>query len=113
MPYQPRLCDGYINDDIQVAVEDRDNALQLSNAGPLPIHTVFCPVDKQSDNEQNRDAALAFDKLRAELQPSDIRTILGWTINTRVFNINLPMGKCVEWVATIIILYTKQLVEKD
>ena len=113
VPLQPLFCDGYIDNGILVGVEEGNNAEKLSNAGPLATYTVFRPVDNESNNEQNRDAPLAPEKLAAELQPSEIKTILRWVINTRLFRIYLPKQKYVEWIQDIQVMLEQGIVCKD
>ncbi len=40
-------------------------------------------------------------KFAAEARPAEIKTVLGWAINTRSLRIYLPMDKFAEWHSNI------------
>jgi hypothetical protein len=48
-----------------------------------------------------RDDLLAFDKTLAEGTPEEIKMVLGWQINTRLFLLSLPSDKREAWTADI------------
>ena len=94
-PYFPAVVDGYIDDLISVVVAKDNWVDKAQNAAPLAIHSVFRPTDP-SDPLPRADA-ISERKLKGEGTPDEVKTILGWDIDTRLFRIHLPKLKAKEW----------------
>jgi hypothetical protein len=88
-------ADIYIDDTIGVALDIGDNANCVSAAIPLAIHTLACPLDPL--DEIPREEIISLKKFSAEGRPSELKTVLGWIINSRSLSISLPMDKHNEW----------------
>ena len=95
VPFAPAVVDGYIDDLITVAIQKEDWIERAQNAAPLAIHTVFRPTN-HTDPLPRADA-ISERKLKGEGTPSEVKTILGWDVNTRKFKIYLPKLKATEW----------------
>jgi len=81
IPNRSSIVDGYIDDCLTAAADVEDEVLRSQEAPPLIIHSIFRPV---APNEPiKRDDNISEKKLRGEGQPSEIKTMLGWIINTR------------------------------
>lgn len=91
--------DVYINDNISIIPNIGDNSLRAIRAIPLAIHSIARPVN-QSDDLPRVDIILT-KKLRAEGTFEEIKTILGWVVNTRKLLISLPTDKHKKWTADI------------
>ena len=61
----------------------------------LAIHLLSRPLS--ADEPVSRDDFLSFSKLAVEGQPTEIKIVLGWLINTRAFTVALPNEKHVRW----------------
>lgn len=87
--------DIYIDDSIGIAPDIGDTPSRVSRAIPLAIWMLSRPL---SDNDviPRRDM-ISLKKLHAEGQMSEIKTILGWSINTRKLIISLPDHKSKDW----------------
>ena len=80
---------------IAICPDIKDNAIWRSAATPLAIHSIgrqlyTCEPIPQHD-------LLSLNKLAAEGQMSEMKTILGWVINTRSLKILLPSAKFISW----------------
>ena len=98
-PRKEGKVDGYIDDLIPVVVHEGDNALRAANAVPLAIHIVGRPVNKKEPIQ--RDDLLSFSKLLGEGCMAELKTVTGWTINTRLFRVILPDDKFANWTKDI------------
>jgi hypothetical protein len=87
--------DIYIDDSIGIAPDIGDTPSRVSRAIPLAIWMLSRPL---SDNDviPRRDM-ISLKKLHAEGQMSEIKTILGWSINTKKLIISLPDHKTKDW----------------
>ena len=57
---------------------------------PLALHMIGRPRGTEGDESFPRDDLLAMSKFLAEAKPSESKVILGWRVNTRLFNVSLP-----------------------
>ena len=88
---------------------DRKNTSSWSTCHPLH----FRPVDH---NELvPRDHVLSIRKLSGEGILSEIKNVLGWIINTRLFKIFLHPDKCKLWISSIdqALTKNKKISEKE
>jgi len=91
--------DIFIDDSIGVAPEIGDAPLRLIRAIPLAIRTVSRPLT--DDDFVPRKDIISLKKLKAEGQLSEVKTILGWIVNTHSLTISLPQQKATTWIADI------------
>jgi len=63
----------------------------LCGAALLALHIFDRPVDESEPVP--RDDLLAINKLLSDGSPSEIKIVLGWVVNTRLFTISLPDNK--------------------
>ena len=112
-PFQPALplmveipisslgkADVYIDDMVTVALGTDEYILHAESAVPLAIHTVGRPVTPSESIPRTNLVCLK--KLQAEGRLEETKTVLGWTINTRLLTINLPTYKYTVWKTSII-----------
>ena len=112
IPNRVATADGYIDDCLTAAVDINDNVLRGQEAPPIIIHSLFRPLDKNEPIK--RDDNISDKKLKGEGQPSEIKTMLGWIINTRSMRVYLPEDKAKAWSNDIeAILKSNRIVHKD
>jgi len=90
-------ADVYIDDIITISLEDHYK--RTCAASILAIHTVSRPIN--SSDTIPRKEIISMKKFAAEARPAEIKTVLGWAINTRSLRIYLPMDKFAEWHSNI------------
>ena len=83
-------------DDIFGAFLERFGARGAA-AIPLALHMIGRPRGTEGDESFPRDDLLAISKFLAEAKPSKSKVILGWRVNTRLFNVSLPAEKHLAW----------------
>jgi hypothetical protein len=88
-----------LHDNIAVTVNLKDNPLRIIRAIPLAIHSIARPVDPNDDLP--RVDIISSKKLKAEGTLEEIKTVLGWVINTRHLLISLPPDKHKKWSSDI------------
>jgi hypothetical protein len=88
--------DIYLDDTIGIALDTNDNALRVSRAIPLIIHSLARPLDT-SDKIPRKDI-ISLKKFAAEGQMEETKLVLGWLLNTRSLIISLPADKHKNWV---------------
>jgi len=91
--------DLYIDDNIYVMVNLKDNPLRIIQAIPSATHSIARPVDPNDDLP--RVNIISSKKLKAEGTLEEIKTVLGWVINTRNLLISLPPDKHKKWSSDI------------
>jgi len=91
--------DLYIDDNIAITVNLEDNPRRIIRAIPLAIHSIARPVDPTDDLP--RVDIISLKKLKAEGKLEEVKTVLGWVINTRNLTISLPVDKHKKWTADI------------
>ena len=112
MPERSTIADGYIDDCLTAAADVDDEVSRSQEAPPLIIHSIFRPV--AADEPIKRDDNISEKKLRGEGQPSEIKVMLGWTINTRQMRVYLPSDKAIAWSSDISkILTSNRIAHKD
>ena len=95
IPNRTAIADGYIDDCLTAAVDIEDEVIRSQEAPPLIVHAIFRPTDPSEPI--HRDDNISEKKLKGEGQPSEIKTMLGWIINTRLMRVFLPMDKALAW----------------
>jgi len=105
-------ADIHINDTIGIALNKDDNVNRVCKAIPLAIHTMSRPLDS-SDEIPRKEIIISLKKLSAEGTPSEVKIVLGWTINTRNLRIYLPEDKYKTWTQEISIILTTEKVKKN
>lgn len=83
--------DIYIDDSIGIAPELGDAPARVVRAIPLAIRSISWPLSAHDVIPRRHINSLK--KLCAEGQLSEVKTVLGWTINTRSLTISLPTHK--------------------
>ena len=112
MPRRSAIADGYIDDCLTAAADVDDEVLRSQEAPPLIIHSIFRPIDEKDPIK--RDDNISSKKLKGEGQPSEIKTMLGWIINTRKMKVYLPKDKALAWSKDISnILKTNRVAHKE
>jgi hypothetical protein len=92
--------DVYIDDIITTFLDTPENCTRAPSAVPLAVHVVGRPL---SNNEPiPREPLLSHDKLLAEGAPSELKTVLGWEIDTRRLLLRLPPEKYTAWSQDIV-----------
>ena len=71
----------------------------MCGAALLALYILGRPLNLNKPIKQ--DNLLAINKLLAEGSLSEIKVLLSWSINTRVFEISLPDDKFSRWIAQI------------
>jgi hypothetical protein len=87
--------DVFIDDIIAISLDKEDNINRVCSAAILAIHTVTRPLDPS--DEILRKEIISMKKFQAEGSPSEVKTVLGWSINTRLLRIYLPPEKYTDW----------------
>jgi hypothetical protein len=90
---------GYIDDNIGVTPDLGDNLLRMKRVIPLAIPTLARPLDKE-DILPRKDI-VSLKKFKAEGRLEEVKTVLGWIINTRTLTISLSDDKLRNWGADI------------
>jgi hypothetical protein len=83
--------DIYIDDSIGITPDLHDNTSRVSRAILLAIRTLSRPLNP-SDIISRRDI-ISTKKYKAEGRMEEVKTVLGWIINTRTLKISLPSHK--------------------
>jgi hypothetical protein len=91
--------DMYIDDTIGVALDLANNTKRAQNAMPLIIHAFARPLD--SSESTPRLDLISLKKFQAEGKMEEVKTVLGWIINTRSLSISLPVDKYSKWSSHI------------
>jgi hypothetical protein len=91
--------DIYIDDLIGIAPDIADSPTRVIRAVPLAIRSLARPISNR-DVIPRKDI-ISLKKLQAEGQPSEIKTVLGWTLDTRRLLIALPDHKATDWLRDI------------
>ena len=105
VPDRKMAADGYIDDCLSLSIDEDDLVQKSQEALPLIIHSIFRPKDPEEPIE--RDDNISEKKLKAEGQPSEIRIMLGWQIDSRRMRISLPSTKAIAWANDIDNILTK------
>ena len=92
-------ADVYLDDVISAVLDDLAGCLRGSAASLLAIHAVGRPV--ASNEPVARDELTAEKKLIAESLLEEVKTVLGWTLDTRRLLIGLTMEKYSTWAAAV------------
>ena len=99
IPNRDCFTDGYIDDLMSIALDTIDATSRARHAIALSIHTIFRPIN--INDPLPRNDVLSERKLLAESRLEEIKTVLGWVINTRSFRISLPNVKAQRWTLDI------------
>jgi hypothetical protein len=100
--------DIYIDDSIGIAPDLDDAPIRVICTIPLAIRSVSRP-NSDLDVLPRKDI-ISLKKLCAEGQLCEIKTVLGWVINTHLLTIALPEHKVTDWLRDIdSILLAKQV----
>lgn len=100
--------DGYIDDLIGiVVVTDKTLIQKVKHAVPLILSSLFRPIFPDDAIHLERAPILAPDKLLAEGGLTEIKTILGWVVDTDRLLIRLPLAKAKRYLADINALIDK------
>ena len=110
IPDRKMAADGYIDDCLSLGIDEGDLVQKSQEALPLIIHSIFRPKDPEEPIE--RDDNISMKKLMAEGQPSEIRVMLGWQIDSRRMRISLPTTKATIWAKDIDNILNRQRVNK-
>ena len=94
--------DCFIDDIIVVMIDRPEQILRHSSAAPLAIHCAMRPNAGVEKEPIPRRDAMAGEKLVAEGSPAESQICLGWTINTRLLLLLLPLDKFSAWSADIV-----------
>jgi len=86
-----------VDDNIAITPDIGDNITRVIRAIPLALHSIARPVDHR--DSLPRVNIISAKKLQAEGTFEEIKTVLGWTINTRNLTISLPLDKNDKWTS--------------
>ncbi len=87
--------DIYIDDTIAITPDLPGRVERMNAAVPLAIRILSRPLNET--DEIPRKDIISLKKFQAEACPEEIKTVLGWTINTRSLSISLPTEKFLKW----------------
>jgi len=94
--------DGYIDDLMAIVVASSDQILhRVKNAVPLVLDSLFRPLSEKDSSHLERAPLLAPDKLTAEGGLTEVKTILGWTVDTANLTIKIPLPKAKRYLNDI------------
>ena len=91
--------DGFIDDIINITVDDKHWIDCAKSAALLVIHTLFRPL--QPSETLKQDDPLSLRKLAGEEQLAYQKTCLGWDINTQSLRVSIPEEKQTAWTNDI------------
>jgi hypothetical protein len=91
--------DVYIDDLIGIAPDIGGSPVWVIQAIPLAIHTLARP--NTNLDVIPRKEIISLKKLQAEGQLSEVKTVLGWNLDTRRLLISLPDHKIADWIRDI------------
>jgi hypothetical protein len=94
--------DVFIDDVISVVIDDGEGCKRGAAASLPAIHAVCRPVAVHEPIKRNE--LTAEKKLIAESLLEEVKTTLGWLLNTRRLLISLTLDKYSEWAAAIIFI---------
>ena len=103
---QPIYIDGFVDNLVTICLDMEKYIKRAMNGVPLAIHCVFRPKDE--DEPISRDDILCLRKLLGEGALSEIKLILGWIIDSRLFKVFLSEDKERHWQKDIDELIDKQ-----
>jgi len=93
--YDNGKVDIYIDDSIEITPELGDAPSRVVRAIPLAFHSLSWPPSVH-DIIPRKDI-ISLKKLHTEGQLSEVKTVLGWTIDTRSLTISLAAHKVTDW----------------
>jgi hypothetical protein len=100
-PNRGGKVDGFIDNLINVFVDTPENCARQPHVVPLAMHVTSRPHAGDDKEPVPRRPILSLPKLVAEGRPEEVRTVLGWKLDTRRLEIALPNDKYVAWLADI------------
>ena len=89
------IFDIYIDDLLAAGVDSPKNREILLHAVTLALSILFRPLNK--NDPLPRDDIVCERKQKAEALLEEVKTVLGWKIDTRAFRIYLPLDKLKHW----------------
>lgn len=89
------VFDIYIDDLLAAGVDSPKNRQILLHAVTLALSILFRPLNK--NDPLPRDDIVCERKQKAEALLEEVKTVLGWKIDTRTFHVYLPMDKLKHW----------------
>ena len=89
--------DGFIDDLINVFIDNPVNCARQPHVVPLAMHVTSRPHAGDNEEPLPRRPILSIPKLIAEGRPEEVQIVLGWTIDTRRLRISLPTDKYRAW----------------
>ena len=87
--------DVFIDDIVTFGIDSPKNRPRLLAATPLAIDTVARPIDP--NEPLPRTTFISKTKATAEGALEEVKTVLGWVLNTRRLTISLPAHKFIAW----------------
>ena len=99
LPDEDSYMDGYIDDLLSIILEYERLILRAVHAVPLMCYLFFRPVHPLEPIE--RSDIIGTIKLIAEGGLSEVKTFLGWIIDTRSMRVLLPKLKAMKWIDEI------------
>ena len=99
LPPRDIVADNFIDDIFMAGIDIDQNCLRVTHAVPLALECLFNPPS-EADATQRAEIINKV-KHMAEGLPSEIKTVLGWSINTRTFRVYLTKHKMTDWTIDI------------
>ena len=99
LPNEDTYIEGYIDDLLSIILAMESLILRAVHAIPLMCYILFRPVHKSEPLERSDIIGTA--KLIAEGGLSEVKTFLGWIIDTRRMRVSLPKLKALKWINEI------------
>ena len=91
--------DGFINNIINMTLEDKYWIERAKSAALLVIHTLFRPLQASKTLEWNNSLSLR--KIGGEGKLAKRKTCLGWYINNHFLRVFLPKEEHTSWINNI------------
>ena len=96
VPFRECYADGYVDDLITAVLDFFWATNRARHAVPLALDVMYRPVN--DDDPISRDNILSHRKLIAEGGLEELKIVLGWLIDTRLFRIYVPEDKATRWI---------------
>lgn len=97
--------DVFVDDLINITLDQMNLEGKAREAAAIALELLFRP--NSTNEEVKRNKILKFEKLLAEGGQEEVKVILGWLINSRIWNIKIPHEKAIRWMSDIDELISK------
>ena len=99
LPPRDIVADNFIDDIFMAGVDAEDNRMRITHSIPLALECLFKPPSDKDASTRNE--IINITKHLAEGLPAEVKTILGWRIDTRTFKVYLSENKWRDWTKDV------------